>query len=202
MKLFLDTEFTGLRKDSTLISLALVSERHEHFYAEFTDYNAEQCDDWINANVIANLQFEKRQPFTEFHHDSVIMKNSKTIVAEQLRLWFERLQKTHRLPADQKFVVWTDVGAWDWVLFADLFGGAFSMPSCLHYINRDLATALERAGCDPDADRKEFVGPSGSENLQTDLPAWVRALPAHNALYDAYLNYQVHDNLFAELKPK
>ena len=38
-KIFLDTEFTGLHKNTTLISLGLVSECGKTFYAEFTDYD-------------------------------------------------------------------------------------------------------------------------------------------------------------------
>lgn len=33
MKVFFDTEFTGLHKDTTLISIGLVDEYNNHFYA-------------------------------------------------------------------------------------------------------------------------------------------------------------------------
>lgn len=55
MKLFFDTEFTGLRKDTTLISIGIVSEDGRKFYAELTDYNENQCNKWINENVVKNL---------------------------------------------------------------------------------------------------------------------------------------------------
>ena len=55
MKLFFDTEFTGLRKDTTLISIGIVSEDGRKFYAELTDYNENQCNKWINQNVVKNL---------------------------------------------------------------------------------------------------------------------------------------------------
>ena len=35
---FFDTEFTGLRKDTTLISIGIVSDTGDRFYAELTDY--------------------------------------------------------------------------------------------------------------------------------------------------------------------
>lgn len=37
MKIFFDTEFTGLHKDTTLISLGMISEDGRRFYAEFND---------------------------------------------------------------------------------------------------------------------------------------------------------------------
>ena len=39
MKIFFDTEFTGLHKNTTLISIGMIAEDGKTFYAEFTDYN-------------------------------------------------------------------------------------------------------------------------------------------------------------------
>ena len=62
MKLFFDTEFTGLQKDTTLISLGVVAEDGSCFYGKFTDYNQEQVNDWIEDNVLAKslkmIQFQ------------------------------------------------------------------------------------------------------------------------------------------------
>lgn len=55
MKLFFDMEFTGLRQNTTPISIGIVSEDGKRFYAEFTDYDESQCDEWIKDNVIKNL---------------------------------------------------------------------------------------------------------------------------------------------------
>ena len=52
-KIFFDCEFTGLHKNTTLISIGLISDCGKTFYAEFTDY---QVDDWIRDNVISKLQ--------------------------------------------------------------------------------------------------------------------------------------------------
>jgi len=46
-KIFFDTEFTGLRQRTTLISIGLVSERRKTFYAEIMDYDKSQVDSWI-----------------------------------------------------------------------------------------------------------------------------------------------------------
>ena len=51
MRLFFDMEFTGLHKNTTPISIGIVSEGGKTFYAEFTDYDESQCDDWIKENV-------------------------------------------------------------------------------------------------------------------------------------------------------
>ena len=59
-KLFFDTEFTGLHQNTTLISIGLISECGKTFYAELTDYDKTQLDDWLNENVISNLLFSDK----------------------------------------------------------------------------------------------------------------------------------------------
>lgn len=44
MKVFFDTEFTGLHQKTTLISIGLISEDGKTFYAELTDYDQTQVD--------------------------------------------------------------------------------------------------------------------------------------------------------------
>jgi hypothetical protein len=57
MKLFLDTEFTNLVPDNLLISIALVSEDGEHFYAELTDtYERCECSDFVMNFVLPFLK--------------------------------------------------------------------------------------------------------------------------------------------------
>ena len=61
MKLFFDTEFTGLRKDTTLISIGIVSEDDRTFYAELTDYDRQQAEEneWVKENVMTQLRCEE-----------------------------------------------------------------------------------------------------------------------------------------------
>jgi len=55
----MDCEFTGLRKTTTLISLALVTDDDCYFYAEFTDYDTQQINQWLEENVLNNLTMSK-----------------------------------------------------------------------------------------------------------------------------------------------
>lgn len=54
MLVFLDTEFTNLKR-SDLISLALVAEDGREFYAERTDFYPEQCSDFVRDTVLPLL---------------------------------------------------------------------------------------------------------------------------------------------------
>lgn len=74
MLLFMDEEFTGLRKNTTLISLGIVAEDGKKFYAEFCDYDRKQCDDWILENVISNLYLS--EPMCEAEAQEFVRTNS------------------------------------------------------------------------------------------------------------------------------
>ena len=45
MKIFFDTEFTGLHKGTELISIGMVDEVGRTFYAEFNDYDKNQIEE-------------------------------------------------------------------------------------------------------------------------------------------------------------
>lgn len=56
MRIFLDTEFTNLAPGAKLISIALVDEDENYFYAELTDtYTVDDCSDFVKANVLPYL---------------------------------------------------------------------------------------------------------------------------------------------------
>ncbi len=57
--IFLDTEFTGLTQSTQLISLALVADTGEEFYAEFTDYELEDASDWMWLFDNFSYKYEK-----------------------------------------------------------------------------------------------------------------------------------------------
>ena len=57
MKLFIDTEFTDLVPGNKLISIALVDENEEFFYAELTDtYELTDCSEFVKGFVLPFLK--------------------------------------------------------------------------------------------------------------------------------------------------
>lgn len=56
MRVFLDTEFTGLSSDPRLLSIGLVAENGAEFYIELTDgWSEENCSAWVREHVIPLL---------------------------------------------------------------------------------------------------------------------------------------------------
>ena len=118
MKLFFDTEFTGLQKDTTLISLGIVAENGACFYAKFTDYNKEQINNWIEENVIQNLTLTD-ELLANFYVTEV--QGTKEEIKSYLIKWLEELGANY-------YELVSDVCHYDMVLFVDIFGTAFDLP--------------------------------------------------------------------------
>lgn len=173
MKLFWDTEFTGLKKDTSLISLGMVSDNEKEFYAEFTDYNQNQVDGWIQENVIANLLFPAAEPFVNTVGNITFVKGNSYYVKAHLDVWLSKFKNVE---------LWSDCHHYDVVLFQDLFGGAFSVPEHVYYIPFDICTVMKMLGIDPDISREAFI----------DTPI---EGTKHNSLYDAKVIRACYDKL-------
>jgi len=135
MRVFFDTEFTGLHQGTTLMSIGLVDENGRTFYAELNDYDEQQVDDWIKDNVIANFTGKNTLSMSE--------------LKDSLTEWFEEYDQVE---------IWSDCLAYDWVLFVNIFGTAFDLPKSIYYIPFDLCTLLKVKGFDPDTNREAFAG--------------------------------------------
>ena len=164
---FLDTEFTGLHKNTTLISLGLVSECGKTFYAEFADYDKSQIDDWLRDNVIDNLLFLNGETVTGA--DSCTKLNNYSHVGGNNTI---RADLIDWLSQFDQVEIWSDCLAYDWVLFNNIFGSAFDIPKNVYYIPFDICTMFKLKGVNPDISREEFA------------PNIIKGAK-HNALYDA-----------------
>ena len=169
--LYLDTEFTGLHQTTSLLSIALVADSGESFYAEFTDYSKAAISPWIQDNVLNNFILQADASPTLKGKHWRLKANSKKI-QNALHKFIERFGI---------IVIWADHVAYDWVLFCELFGGALHLPTNIQYMPMDLPTAFYINGINPDINRAKFVGKKAIKKFPK------LAIKRHNALYDAYL---------------
>jgi hypothetical protein len=145
-KIFFDTEFTGLHQNTTLISIGLVASTGKTFYAEFTDYDQSQVDDWVKTNVIEKLYLKDREFIINGDHQTI--KGDKTFVLKALIPW---------LMDFESIIMWSDCLSYDWMLFCQLFGHAFNIPENVYYIPMDISTLFWYRGIDPDIQREGFA---------------------------------------------
>lgn len=173
MKVYFDTEFTGLRKDTSLISLGLIDENGRSFYLEFKDYDESQCDEWIEENVLKHTIMKNHANIIEILANGLpYLYCTKEEAKESLIEWFKEYKEVQLV---------SDVCHYDMTLFVDIFGTAFDLPENVsvvcHDINQDIARYFnisdKRAF---DLNREEIL-----ERLKLELPKGDK----HNSLYDA-----------------
>lgn len=176
-RIFLDTEFTGLHQKTTLISIGLISECGRQFYAELTDYDKTQIDEWLQENVINNL-------YLDGYNNEAILNDWKVQgdtddVKTGLEVWLAQFGEVE---------IWSDCLAYDWVLFNQLFGHAFSIPKNVYYIPFDICTLFKAKGIDPDISREDFA----KDYL---VKVAFQAGKKHNAMWDAFVIRECYHKL-------
>lgn len=178
MKIFFDTEFTGLHKNTSLISLGMVDENGRSFYAEFTDYDKTQVDDWIQKNVINNLINDSNK--IDYESDNWVVIGDKDFICTMLKKWLKDYDSVQLV---------SDVCHYDMVLFIDIFGTAFDLPKnvcpACYDVNQLIAEyygiILKTAF---DLSREEIIGESAIDGDK------------HNALYDAKVIKEIYYRYF------
>jgi hypothetical protein len=186
--LFFDTEFSGLTQQTSLLSIAIVPDQGDWFYAVFSDLDTTSLSPWLQENVVPHLVLTPQQ--LAALPSGTYVRGSEEVIVAALRAYLANFEE---------IVMWADVPAYDWVLFCELFGGAFSLPKNIHYVVRDLATLLEAKGYHIDTDRfamaygKELGANAGAMISSSDGRVGEEQAPAlttegllrHNALGDA-----------------
>ena len=181
MKIFFDTEFTGLHKDTTLISIGLVDVNGRSFYAEFSDSDDSQWNEWIRENVIKNLTLGKYEHFSLVNKENTEVYGDKEFIRGHLKNWLSKYDSVELV---------SDVCHYDMVLFIDIFGGAFDLPknvnpSC-HDINQDIATFYSISETEAFDKSREDILKYFSKTIEGDK---------HNSLYDAKVIKEIYNSI-------
>lgn len=192
MKLFFDMEFTGLRQNTTPISLGIVSEDGKKFYAEFTDYDESQCNDWIKENVIKNLKLAGMGvgvSDTDENPPLRIVMGDKRYICQEIDEWICQFNTI-------QFV--SDVCHYDFVLLIDLLtngGTALDLPDNIsavcHDINQDIAAYFEVS------DREAFD--MNREEILDRLKGYHVVGEKHNSMYDAEIIKEIYEEIGYDL---
>lgn len=175
MKIFFDTEFTGLHQKTSLISIGLISEDDKTFYAEVKDYDKSQLDSWLKQNIIDKTSYLKdsdNMEISSYSSEYFYAPLTKGVLRKKLTEWLAQFDTVE---------MWSDCLAYDWVLFNEIFGHAFNIPKNVYYIPFDICTLFKIKGIDPDINREEFVNMTSDEK--------------HNALHDAEIIKRCYEKL-------
>ena len=182
MNIYFDTEFTGLRKDTDLISIGCISEDGETFYGECNDYDKTKCDQWLKENVISELIHDNHlDKWEEGVADHQVYGTRKEVMYA-LKDWLQQFDSIQLV---------SDVCYYDMVLFIDLFGHADDIPKsiapCCHDINQDISAYFGIT-------EKEAFD-LNRENILEMLGVEIDSINKHNSLYDANIIRGIYQNM-------
>lgn len=177
------------------------------FYAEFTDFNINKCDDWVKENIISKLYLEGRDYAIGNQNDDCW--GDKETVSKYLKQWLSQFDSVE---------FWADFPIIDAPMLIDLIAdwnlqplpkledgkGSWIMGSKQHKIGLpkhlpnirydqffDLHTLFKIKGIDTDISREEF-----SEVKQQVIPLpFSDCDKSHNALFDSYVSWLCYNKL-------
>lgn len=189
MKLFFDTEFTGLHKNTTLISIGIVAEDGRKFYAVLNDFDRTQCTQWIKKNVLKGvvedllcIPVSLIEDIGEDgkYRDFWIVSGNKRLVSIHLNRWLNWIGGYDSI----QFV--SDVCHYDFVLLIDLItngGTALNLPGNISPVCHDMNQDIARFYKVTDAEAFDM----SREQIMNDLcgQACIVKGNKHDAMYDA-----------------
>lgn len=186
MNIYVDLEFTGLKKNTSIISIGMVDERGRSLYVEYTDYNKEDINDWLENNVIKHCLFnhyKELEPTVTVIGDTIVGVGDKEFNRKTILDWLSKYK-------DIQFV--SDVCHYDMVLLIDaLYDDALSIPSntsaVCYDINHDIARYFKISP-------KEAFNRTRENIVQKELKR-LNEIKKHNALYDAQVIKLIYEKL-------
>lgn len=189
VKFYLDTEFAEQPGTIQLISIGIVSERGDTFYAENSHFNQNSANDWVKANVLPKLKYWGKKILSEgtVRIDGTLSGEGEN----QRKINFHKvyggpdLIKKHLLnwinlsidkADDPSPEFWAYFADYDWVVFCWIFGTMMELPDhfpkyCLdlkqkmHTLN--VGGAWKREVC-PDPIDEHFALADAKWNMKLD----------------------------------
>lgn len=163
MKVFYDTEFIeGYREDRhfvDLISIGIIKENGEQYFAYSKEYDYEEASDWVKENVIAplykkaDLAAVKYIDVTNFHRFS-----GKSIqrIAEDIKKFL----------VEEDLVLYGYYSSYDHLLLSSLFGTMMDLPKNFPMYTRDIMQIIEGQELDKDQILRDVPQPDGHDAME------------------------------------
>lgn len=137
MRFFLDTEFMEDGKTIGLISIGIVAEDGREFYAETSDVDLDQANDWVKQNVLPQLWHRNKVEGNKFNRDG---GNGGWWTRKEIR------SGILRFVGDDKPEFWGYYADYDWVVFCWLFGKMIDLPKGWPMYCRDIKQLCDSVG--------------------------------------------------------
>ena len=126
MRYWYDTEFDEDGETIILISIGIVCEDGRELLCISNDFDPERPNDWVKENVLPHLP-----PRTD-------------------KRWMSKEQIKHKVleffAGDKKPELWADYGAYDWVVFSQIFGKMIDKPKKFPFNSMDTKQWWKQLG--------------------------------------------------------
>jgi hypothetical protein len=139
MRYFFDTEFIDNGKTIELISIGIISQDGREYYAESSEFDPNNACPWVQENVIKYLDGHAK-PRSQIRDEIV------AFIGEDIPIFYAYY------------------GAYDWVIFCQLFGRMMDIPAHWPHLQLDVKQLSIHMG---------------------NLPMPIQTTRQHNALNDA-----------------
>ena len=164
-RVFYDTEFREDGRTIDLLSIGLVRETGESYYAVVSDadWDAVTKDDWLRENVWRSLpvrgmkialtsvgggKHERRVQYSGFLDTTSVLVKPKWVIANEVRDF---------LTGTPNLELWAWYAAYDHVALAQLWGKMIHLPKGIPMWTNDLRQEAERLGNPPLPEQAEGV---------------------------------------------
>lgn len=202
MNVFIDTEFSGLTKDTELISLGCISDDGRTFYGEITDFNHSKCDEWIKTHIFPNLISKGKDGAKPYVDRYKIIDKKENVMKAFIKYLNEISVAKYEdyLPGSVQFV--SDCLSYDQVLINDLLLNGRAADKLQSYfpkispawydINHLIAEKLNMTvGQAFDITREDLVIDEMNKFIKFNNDFDNNA--KHNSLFDAYVIKLIYD---------
>ena len=221
--IYYDFEATSVARTADMVSVGLVAVTHKDnaepdiktFYAEFTDFNINKCDDWVKKNIVDKLELNNNdeEEFTiDTDLNNITCKGNYSFISNTLREWllqFTNVSFIADFDVIDKPMLIDLITRWNrqyeevthsepkygLAEFTVTHSHDVGLPQHLSNIPYDaffdFHSMLYFKGMDVGLSREMY---SEINNLQT-FPDFIKKHDAHNALFDAYVLYLCHKKL-------
>jgi len=180
MKYFIDTEFNERPGLLELISIGIVSEKGDTFYAESCSFDKRNCNDFVKENVLDSLKYRIDRGRNTAHNNCGTQTINNKIVC---RCFGEDIfigqcingfisDTIGMVDIEDPIEFYGYYADYDWVLFCWLFGARVDLPTGFPMYCRDI---------------KQMIDEKGNPNKPTQKNI------EHNALDDAIYHQELYE---------
>lgn len=149
------------KKEAFEYFMYFLKKKTKTFYAEFSDYDINRCDDWVKENVVKKLKYNHTKNIAEkgCFLTNASMKHDTSVIKSYLSHWLKQFKDY-----DIQFI--GDCATWDWYHLLQLIGKWETNFYCYEGYYKSASEDLKCIGCDWLVD----IGCHSSDGWKIGLP--------------------------------